>query len=295
MESGKESQDVVQIKKITWIGIAVNLGLAGIKFVVGTLGASQAVIADAVHSLSDMFTDFAVILGVKFWSAPPDDDHPYGHRKIEALITAVIGLVLAGVAIGIGYNSLVTMREVHIDQTTWFAIIGPSLSIVFKEILYRWTITIGTREKSSAVVANAWHHRSDALSSLPALIAVAAASINPEWAFADHIGALIISIFILKVSWDIISPSLSELIDSGASRTDCENIKKIAMDVDGVKDVHEIRTRKISSYLYVDLHILVDPEISVRLGHDISEIVQDKLIQKGPGVFDVVVHIEPDE
>ncbi len=295
MKQNNGIQDVDQIKRITWIGIFVNFILAGVKFIVGYLGSSQAVMADAVHSLSDMFTDFAVILGVKFWSAPPDEDHPYGHRKIEALITTVIGFALAFVAIGIGYNSVATIPEVHIHHTTWIAIIGPLLSILFKEILFRWTITIGTREKSSAVIANAWHHRSDALSSLPALIAVAVSAVNPDWAFVDHIGATIISIFILKVSWDIIYPSLLELTDGGASFKDCELIKKIAMDVNGVKDVHEIRTRKIGTNLYVDLHILVNPEISVRSGHDISEEVKNELIKKGPEVLDVVVHLEPDE
>lgn len=295
MKQTKTNDNVAQIKRITWIGIVVNLGLAVVKFIVGYLGASQAVIADAIHSLSDMSTDFAVIFGVKFWTAQPDEDHPYGHLRIEALITTAIGFVLAIVALGLGYNSLTSIRDTHIDQTAWVAILGPSLSIIFKELLFRWTVKIGTRTKSSAVIANAWHHRSDALSSLPALIAVALSSINPAWAFIDHIGALIISVFILKVSWDIISPSLSELTDHGASRKDRELIMKIAMDVNGVSDVHAIRTRKFGANLYVDLHILVDPEISVRSGHNISEEVKEELIKNGPGILDVIVHLEPDE
>ena len=289
------SHNIDQIKRVTWIGIVVNLGLAVVKFIVGFLGASQAVIADAVHSLSDMFTDFAVILGVKFWSAPPDEDHPYGHRRIEALITIVIGLAIAIVALGLAYKSLFTISAIHIKQTGWIAILGPALSIVFKEIMYRWTIIVGKQAKSTAVIANAWHHRSDALSSVPVLIAVAASAINPNWAFMDRVGALIVSIFILKISWDIISPSISELADRGASIKDREFIKKIAIGVNGVKDVHAIRTRKFGENLYVDLHILVDPEISVRSGHNISEQVKKELLINGPGILDVVVHLEPYE
>ncbi len=287
------SHNIAQIKRVTWVGIVVNLGLVIVKFIVGFLGASQAVIADAVHSLSDMFTDFAVILGVKFWSAPPDEDHPYGHQRIEALITIVIGLAIAIVALGLAYKSLFTISAINIKQTGWIAILGPALSIVFKEIMYRWTIIVGKQAKSKAVIANAWHHRSDALSSVPVLIAVAASALNPNWAFIDRIGAFIVSIFILKVSWDIISPSISELADRGASIKDREFIKKIAIGVNGVKDVHAIRTRKFGENLYVDLHILVDPEISVRSGHNISEQVKKELLINGPEILDVVVHLEP--
>lgn len=289
------SHNVAQIKRVTWIGIVVNLGLATVKFIVGFLGGSQAVIADAVHSLSDMFTDFAVILGVRFWTAPPDEDHPYGHGRIEALITIVIGLAIAIVAFGLAYKSLFTMSSIHIKQTKWIAILGPALSIVFKEIMYRWTIVVGKQAKSTAVIANAWHHRSDALSSVPVLIAVAASAINPNWAFMDRVGALIVSIFILKVSWDIIRPSLSELADHGASIKDREFIKKIIIGVNGVKGVHAIRTRKFGENLYVDLHISVDPEISVRSGHNISEQVKKELLINGPEILDVVVHLEPYE
>ncbi len=290
-----EKQKAYKIKKISWIGIAANLLLSGIKFIVGYLGASHAVIADAVHSLSDMFTDFAVILGIKYWSAPPDENHPYGHQRIEAIVTIAIGLILVFVAFGIGYNAIITIDKVHEHATTWIAIIGPVLSILIKEILYQWNVTVGKEAKSSAVIANAWHHRSDALSSIPALIAVAAASISPDWAFIDHIGAVIISLFILKISYDIIRPSLSELADSGATDEDLNQIREISLNIDGVNSVHAIRTRKFGANLHVDLHVLVEPAISVRSGHDIAEKVKAELIKEGPDILDVIVHIEPDE
>jgi cation diffusion facilitator family transporter len=288
----KNNRQVQEIKRVTVIGMIANVFISGIKFIVGVIGNSQAVIADAVHSVSDLSTDFAVLIGVKYWSAPPDEDHPYGHLRIEAVITIIIGIALVIVAIGLGYRSLSTIREVHIKQTAWVAIIGPLVSIIVKEILFRWTMNVGSQIKSTAVIANAWHHRSDALSSMPALIAVAVSAVNPKWAFVDHIGAIIISLFILKVSWDIIRPSLFELTDKGASQRDKELIKTISLNVSGVRDVHAIRTRKFGSQIYIDLHILVDPDISVREGHQISENVRNSLLHRGPSVIDVIAHIE---
>ena len=287
------SEHVMMVKKVTWGGMFTNILLASIKFVVGFIGSSQAVIADAVHSLSDMSTDFAVLLGVKFWSAPPDEHHPYGHQKIEEIITAAIGLALAAVAIGLGYNSLVTISEDHIQKTGWVAVSGPVLSIIAKEILYQWTVRVGHKVKSSAVIANAWHHRSDALSSIPALIAVIVAVVYPEWGIADHIGAMIIAGFILKVSWDIVVPALQRLSDIGAPVKAQHEIEDIAMEVEGVKNVHAVRTRKFGSFLYIDMHIRVDSELTVREGHNISECVKERLVSKGPDILDVVIHIEP--
>jgi cation diffusion facilitator family transporter len=295
MQTKAPCDDVCQIKRVTWTGLISNFGLAVMKFLVGWLGSSQAVIADAVHSVSDMSTDLVILFGVKFWSAPPDADHPYGHRRLEAIITTSIGLSLAAVAVALGYHALATTRDPDIQQTGWIAIIGPFLSIIIKEILYQWTVKVGKLVKSSAVIANAWHHRSDAFSSIPALMAVIAASFDPKLAFLDHIGALIISLFILKVAWNILAPALSELADHGASEKDREIIHQIAGNVSGVKEAHAIRTRKFGSYIHVDLHIMVDPEMSVRMGHHISEEVKIALMEKGPEIRDVVVHLEPYE
>jgi cation diffusion facilitator family transporter len=281
------------IQKVTWGGMIVNVVLAGIKFLVGYLGSSQAVVADAVHSLSDMTTDIAVLFGVKFWSAPPDSTHPYGHQRIEELVTVAIGLVLAAVAVGLAYNALVTIREDHIRNIGWVAVSGPILSIIGKEALYRWTVHVGENVRSSAVIANAWHHRSDALSSVPALVAVVVAALYPGWGFVDHIGAVLIACFILKVSWDIVIPALQGLIDTGASAKTQAHIKTLAMGVTGVKSTHAIRTRRVGSRLLIDLHILVEPEMTVRAGHKISEDVKKKLLNDETEILDVVVHLEP--
>jgi len=289
------ASNVKEINKVTWIGVVINVFLSAIKFIVGYIGGSQAVIADAVHSLSDLSTDFAVLVGVRFWSAPPDEDHHYGHYRIEALITALIGIILAVVALGIGYSSVVTIKEFHFGKTAWIAVVGPLISIVIKEALYHWTVAVGKKVRSKSLIANAWHHRSDALSSVPALIAVVVSTINPSWVLVDHIGALIVSVFILKVSWDITVPALLELTDQGASENVHLLIKQIALAVEGVVEVHKIRTRKIGQNIFVDLHVLVKPEISVREGHVISENVKSKLLKKGPDILDAVIHLEPSE
>ncbi len=291
----KRKSNKDQIKKITWIGILVNIFLAGIKFLVGYLGESKAVIADAFHSLSDLSTDFAILFGIRFWAAPPDEDHPYGHGRIESIVTIVIGLILASVAVGIGYKAVIVIGKSDAKQVGWVALIGPLFSIVFKEFLYYKTKKIGIKTKSSALIANAWHHRSDSISSIPVLIAVIASSINPDWKFLDNIGALLVSAFILKVSWDIIKSPLYELTDKSASEAELKEIEKISEKIDGVKEVHSIRTRKSNSNIYVDLHVLVDPEMSVRDGHHISDQVRLKLLDDGPGIVDVVVHLEPYE
>jgi cation diffusion facilitator family transporter len=288
----KHQQSVI---KITWFGLFINLALSVFKFIVGLIGHSQAVIADAFHSLSDLATDLAVLFGIRFWDAPADKDHPYGHYRIQTLITVSIGFALFIVALGIGYNGLATLREKHGTQPGWIALSGPLLSIILKEYLYQRTVRIGLLTKSPAVVANAWHHRSDALSSIPALIAVFLSAFNPDWGYFDHIGAVIVSIFILKVSWDIIKPELLELTEHAASAQDLGEIQSILHGIKEVLSFHKIRTRKMGSGILVDLHIQVDPQMSVIHGHEISRKVKTELMQNGPHVIDVVVHLEPYE
>ncbi|MCG2726146.1 MAG: cation diffusion facilitator family transporter [Elusimicrobia bacterium] len=284
---------VSQIRKITYAGLIVNVVLFIVKLALGILGHSQAVVADAIHSLSDLITDFAIIFGVKFWSKPADDCHPYGHRRIETFITAIIGLVLVAAAVGIGYNALSTIRDAHIEQPCWIAFMGALISIVFKEVLYHWTIKVGKRLKSSAVIANAWHHRTDAFSSIPVAIAVAAATLNENWIFLDHIGAIVVSIFILSAAWKIMQPAIAELFDAGAFEHHKKEIQNIILNTSGVKSIHKLRTRRVGSGLYLDVHIQVAPAMSILDGHEISGLVKRKLLNEGPDVIDVIIHIEP--
>lgn len=281
------------IKKITIIGLIGNLFLTIIKLFLGVIGNSQAVVADAFHSLSDMATDIAVIIGVKYWDPPADEAHPYGHRKIETVITLIIGIILAFVGMELAINAIRTLPEAHNSGASLIAALGPLISLILKESLYHWTIHVGNRTKSSALLANAWHHRSDAISSIPALIAVIIASFYPEYAFIDHIGAVVVSILIFKVAWDISKPAFVILIDSGANKKEIEEIKKIVLLNTNVVSVHGVRTRKVADNYFVDLHVLVDGSLSVTEGHNISEDVKQNLLKLGPNIIDVIIHLEP--
>jgi cation diffusion facilitator family transporter len=283
------------VRKVTWVGLWLNLFLAAIKFIAGIYGRSQALVADAIHSLTDLTTDIAVIAGSHYWSRPPDENHPYGHRRLETLVTVFIGVVLIAAGIGIGWKAISALQEKHSAPPGWIAVFAALASIVFKESIYRWTAVTGRRAKSPALVANAWHHRTDALSSIPVLIAVAGARVFPSWSFLDHLGAAVVSIFILHASIKIIWPGLGELIDVGAPTDTCKKIRDIALKNDGVLQVHDIRTRFISSSIQVDLHIVVDGLITVREGHDIADDVKARIMDRIPEVLDVIVHVDPPE
>ena len=289
------SVQIKEVRRVTWVGLAANVLLSTFKIVAGTIGSSQAVVADGVHSISDTTTDLAVLIGVHYWSVPPDQTHPHGHRRIETVITALIGLVLALVALGLGYNALMTLKVKHAGPPGLIALIAALVSIASKEALYRWNVVVGKRISSPALMANAWHHRSDGLSSIPVAIAVAGARYFPGWYFLDHVGAVLVSIFILRAAWDIAWPAINELTDSGAPPETCEQIEKICLATDGVQQVHKCRTRQLGFGLQVDLHVQVRPDLTVRQGHDISEAVKQRLLKEGPNVVDVVTHLEPYE
>ena len=289
--SNKEK--IANVKKITYYGMAVNLFLSILKIVTGLIGNSQAAIADGVHSLSDLTTDVAILVGVKYWSAPPDEEHPYGHGRIETIVTAFIGFVLAATALGIGWEAISSIRDEHIANPTWLSLIGISFSIIMKEILFRVTMKYSKKTKSKSLEANAWHHRTDAFSSIPAFIAVFISVLYPSLAFIDHIGAIVVAVIILKVAWQIFSSSFSELTDKGARKEDIQKIKEIVLLNKDVKEVHKIRSRKHGVDTFVDLHVLVDDNMTVKDAHDIADQVKDALLEQGPEISDVVIHIEP--
>lgn len=281
------------VRRVTLIGLAINLALSALKLAAGIVGNSQAVVADAIHSLSDTVTDVAVLVGVKFWSRPPDEDHPHGHQRIEFLVTIFIGLLLASVGLGLVYNALATLHQPPRSPPGAVAFLAAALSIFIKELLYRWTVSVGREIRSTALIANAWHHRSDALSSVPAALAVAGAALLPGLAILDHLGAIVVSVFILQAAWKIVRPSVEQLIDQGAPEEILLGIEQLACATPGVQEVHAIRTRHIGSGIEVDLHVLVDPRLTVEEGHEISEEVKRRLIDYVSDVVDVVVHLEP--
>lgn len=288
------SSRVSTIRFAGWIGLLVNLVLAAAKLVAGVLGHSQAVVADAVHSLSDIVTDVALIFGVRYWSAPADERHPHGHRRFETLITVFIGLMVAAAAVGIGWEAVSSFGKPS-HPPAIIALIASVVSIGTKEALYRWSVKVGRATGSSALVANAWHHRTDALSSIPVAIAVAIAMVDHRLAVVDQIGALVVSVFVLHAAFRIIRPALDELVDAGAPSAHREELERLALDVDGVRAAHALRTRYIGSELAVDVHVEVDADLSVADGFEIARRVKQDLLQRGPDVADVVVQIEPHE
>lgn len=285
----------IQIQNITLIGLVANILLSIIKFLIGFFGNSQAVVADALHSFSDTTSDLVILFGVKYWTAPPDDCHPFGHQKIESFITIIIGFILMVVACGIGYNGIMSMQETTRVQLSWVVIIGPLISIIIKEVLFKMTYKVGIKTNSSSLKANAWHHRTDALSSIPVLVAVLASLIDPRLWFLDQIGAIIVSAFIIKVGLEIFFTNINDLLDTGISKEKIRKMEKTISEIANVKGVHKLRTRKLANYIYIDLHLEVDGQLSVIQGHDISEEVKLSLIQSNPKIIDVMVHLEPEK
>lgn len=284
-----------EIVYVTMLSLVLNIIISTIKFIVGFLGNSQAVVADAVHSFSDTSTDLVILLGVKYWTAPPDRNHPFGHQKIESFVSILIGLILLAASGGIGYHAIETIGVVQAHNIRLITLIGPIFSIILKEFLFRKTYKIGVKTNSSAVKANAWHHRTDALSSIPVLIAISASLIEPKLIILDHIGAIIVAAFIAKVAFEIIYKNINELVDKGISDSEYDNIAKVISEIKYVKGFHKMRSRKLGSSIYIDLHLEVDGSLSVSEGHDVTEEVQKAVINSNSKIIDVMVHLEPKE
>ncbi|MBU1239262.1 cation diffusion facilitator family transporter [Myxococcota bacterium] len=293
MSSSKNNQFIRDVTYIAAVGFVVNLLLTLFKAAGAILGSSYSLGADAAHSLSDSITDVVLLVGVRIWSKPADDEHPYGHRRVESIVTTIIGLFLVAAGLGIAFSALSSIGSARTAVPTKSALWAAGLSIVFKELLYHWTRKKGKDLGSSAVVANAWHHRSDALSSIPVLVTLIITSRWPNLVYLDAVCAFLVSIFILHGAWSIMAPSLSQLMDRGASDAELQQIREIAGSTDGIMGIHGLRTRFHGSWLVVDVHITVDGTLSVSRGHDIATLLKDRLLAEGPNVGDVLIHMEP--
>jgi len=293
-EHSVAENNLSSVRRVVVVGLVCNLLLAAAKFVFGFLAFSQAVIADAVHSLSDCVSDVAILVGSRYWSKPADETHQHGHLRIEILVTSFVGLLLATAGGGMIWYAVTTVNlraDILPGLPALYAVI---VSIIVKEVLYHWTARRGAVLKSTPLIANAWHHRSDALSSIPAALAVIGTRVFPDIAYLDNIGALVVSVFILQAAWKIFVPSLNKLLDHGASGEDRDKIREIILATEGVTGTHKIRTRYLGGNGFqVDLHIRVDGEMTVRDGHEISSDVQKRLLEEGPDIVDVIVHLEP--
>jgi cation diffusion facilitator family transporter len=281
------------VRKVTWVGAVLNVILSAVKIAVGVAASSQALIADGFHSLSDLITDGAVIIGSRFWSEKSDEKHPYGHHRIETMVSLVIALILAVVACGIGLEAISSMQEKHITPPGIAAFFVALISIVSKEILYRWTLKKGKKIGSMALVSNAWHHRSDALSSLPVAIAVAASFYFPDLTYLDHIAAVIVSAMLLKAAFNIAAPCLNQIMDSQGDRHLKEILDELQKSDEKICEFHKIRSRSSGSSIFVDLHMLVDPSMTVLDSHALTKVVEHKLKDHNSRIVDVTIHVEP--
>lgn len=289
----RKKDDSGEVRHVTWVGLFWNAALSVAKFVVGVLGNSQALVADAVHSASDFATDIAVIVGSRYWNSPPDAEHPYGHRRFETLITIGIGLAVAAVGVGIGYSAILGLLSGEGSHPEFVVAVMAFASILVKEVLFRYTRAAGRKIRSQALTANAWHHRSDAFSSIPVLIAVIFAIALPQLWFADSVGALIVAFFILHSAYEIAWPGVHQLVDRGASFEIAERLKKTALSHPKVISLHGFRSRYVGSDLHVDVHIVVDAQMPLKDAHDVAEEVEELLIDSGENVVDALVHIDP--
>ena len=283
------------VRRITIWGMVLNVVLMIAKFVVGFVFKSQACIADAVHSFSDFFTDIAVLIGLRYWSAPADIDHPHGHQRIEVLITMFIGVFLGASAVSMIYKAAESLAHRLHSGVPSFALLGVAvLSILLKEVLYQWTICVARRNGSSALRANAWHHRSDAISSIPVAVVAIVGRIWPQFVFLDSVAAILVAALLLHTAWEIAWPCMKELSDQGLSERELEEMRQIALSIDGVTEVHKLRTRHFGNGVLLDMHILVDRNMTVENGHRICDEAADAIRRKMPIVVDILTHLEPD-
>ena len=283
------------IRRVTLVGAGVDLVLALAKIGGGFAAQSQSLIADGVHSASDLVTDLLVLLAAKLARGKPDADHPYGHERIETAATVALGVVLIAVGVGIAFDSF--RRLFHPEELqipAWWAMAVAAVSVAFKEAVYHYTMRAARRFRSRLLEANAWHARSDAASSLVVIVGVGGALLG--LGYLDAVAAVIVSWMIGRMGYRLARRSVEELIDTGLEPEQVEAIRAALMKVGGVRDLHMLRTRQMGPKSLVDVHILLDdPKLSVSEGHQISETARAELIRKFRDVEDVTVHIDPED
>lgn len=298
----ENTQEAVrQARYVTWVGFWINALLGVAKVVGGIFGRSSALIADGIHSFSDFLSDIVVIIMVGVARKQPDKDHQFGHGRYEALATAILSLMLMAVAIGILIESIdriiLVCRGDVLPRPATIALIIIAISILSKEWLFHYTMRVGKRIHSDSVQANAWHHRSDAFSSVATLIGVAGAMfLGEQWRILDPVAALIVSIIIGVVSVKMLSPALSELLGRSLTAEECHKIEKAISKTPGVQGWHRLRTFKSGNDAYVEVHIKVNADMRVSDAHNIATLTEDniKAVLPGRSVF-ITTHIEPYE
>ncbi len=289
------ADEVLKLKaRVTYVGALVNIFLVVIKVGVGILGQSAALIADGIHSLSDLVSDVFVIIAIKLGSREADYDHPYGHRRFETMATVLLGTGLVIVAAGIAWGAIERLMDppklwIPDQDTMGIALV----SILANEWLFHYTRRVGELTRSKLLLANAWHHRSDAFSSVVVLFGIAAVFMG--YPFADAVAAVVVALMIAKMGVSLVLESINELVDSSLPEEYVRDIRRVITQTPGVHSIHLLRTRRMGEDAYIDAHIVVDPRISVSEGHMIGDRVRDNLKIEFDDVVDVLVHIDPED
>ena len=294
----KMSKREKEIYKVTIVGSVVNFLLLVFKFVAGILGNSAAMVADAVHSLSDFVTDVIVVVFVRISGKPEDKCHAYGHGKFETLATAVIGIILFFVGLGMFYSAATTIVDVVEGKTLeapgMLALVAAVLSVLLKELLYRYTVYKGKNLDSQVVIANAWHHRSDAFSSIGTLVGISGAVfLGKSWRILDPIAAVVVSFFVIKVAIQLLKPCLDELLEKSLPVEVENKIIDIILSFPNVSSPHHLRTRRIGNLMAIEVHIRMDGNISLNESHDTATQIEQRLRQEFGDKTHIGIHMEP--
>lgn len=288
MNSAERLQMGNKISKLT---IIVNFLLSAVKVIAGLVGKSNAMISDGVHSLSDVMSTFCVMIGLKLSQKPEDIDHPYGHEKFEPIFAKILAFILSVTGVLIGYNAVNIIKLGKYNIPGKIAVYVAILSIVTKEWMYRYTVKGAKKIDSSALLADAWHHRSDALSSVGSLVGIAGARVG--YPILDPIASLVICIIILKIAIDIYIKAANQLMDHSADKSTIETIKNDITEIDGVIQIDELKTRIHANKVYVDVEISVSKKLSLTEAHDIAEKVHLKIENNNEKVKHCMVHVNP--
>lgn len=280
--------------KTALVGAAVNLVLSAVKIAAGLIGQSQALVADGIHSVSDLLSDGLVLIAGRHAAQGPDSDHPYGHARYESVATLVLGLLLTAVAIGIGLDAVHRLFSPEsLLQPDALALLAAAASIAVKEWLYWWTLAHAKRVRSELLRANAWHHRSDAISSVVVFVGILGTMAGLP--YLDAIAAFVVALMILQIAWELAWSAVSELVDTGLDAQRLAAVRDTIGSVGGVRDIHMLRTRLHGGQASADVHVLVDPQVSVSEGHMISLLVERRLKREIDEIADVTVHIDPED
>lgn len=289
-----KKKDYLNSMRVSYISILINFILSSFKFIAGIIGKSSAMISDAVHSLSDVLSTIIVIIGIKFSNKKSDTTHQYGHERFESIATLFLSIILLVTALGIGYTGIIQIMEGingDIKAPTMIALVASIISIIVKEWMYQFTKKVAKEVNSSALLADAWHHRSDALSSIGSLIGIAGAKLGLP--ILDPIMSIVICIFILKVAIEILIDSIYKLVDKSCDESIIEEMKILINNVDGVLELDLLQTRLFGSKIYVDVEVSADKNKTLEESHKIAHKVHDKIEETFKDVKHCMVHVNP--